>query len=200
MAWCRQAASHYLSQCCPRSLSPYGVTRPQWVKCCVWYQIVMQMWISRIPGHSNHFLFFMISRSQRLVFEPLRAPRMSAVVHNNCNVTDFVRQTSSIYLPDIARIPNNSILRILRWRNWPEICILLYVLNLSKLNAWRIRWEHMNGTSGVVQLILTSRFKELRLCLSPDSAREFYSLQQFPSRERGDGTPSRNALLSTVST
>ena len=32
MAWCRQAASHYLSQCCPRSLSPYGVTRPQWVK------------------------------------------------------------------------------------------------------------------------------------------------------------------------
>ena len=31
MAWCRQAASHCLSQCCPRSLSPYGVTRPQWV-------------------------------------------------------------------------------------------------------------------------------------------------------------------------
>ena len=31
MAWCRQAASHYLSQCCPSSLSPYGVTRPQWV-------------------------------------------------------------------------------------------------------------------------------------------------------------------------
>ena len=31
MAWCRQATSYYLSQCCPRSLSPYGVTRPQWV-------------------------------------------------------------------------------------------------------------------------------------------------------------------------
>ena len=30
MAWCRQA-SHYLSQCWPRSLSPYGVIRPQWV-------------------------------------------------------------------------------------------------------------------------------------------------------------------------
>ena len=28
MAWCRQAPSHYLSQCWPRSLSPYGVTRP----------------------------------------------------------------------------------------------------------------------------------------------------------------------------
>ena len=31
MAWCRQAASHYLSQCWPRSLSPYGVTIPQWI-------------------------------------------------------------------------------------------------------------------------------------------------------------------------
>ena len=31
MAWCRQATSHYLSQCWPRPLSPYGVTRPQWV-------------------------------------------------------------------------------------------------------------------------------------------------------------------------
>ena len=30
MAWCHQATSHYLSQCQPRS--PYGSTRPQWVK------------------------------------------------------------------------------------------------------------------------------------------------------------------------
>ena len=29
MAWCRQATSHYLSQCWPRFMSPYGVTRPQ---------------------------------------------------------------------------------------------------------------------------------------------------------------------------
>ena len=32
MAWCRQATSHYLSQCWPISMSPNGVTRPQWVK------------------------------------------------------------------------------------------------------------------------------------------------------------------------
>ena len=32
MAWCRQASSHYLSHCWHRSISPYGVTRPQWVK------------------------------------------------------------------------------------------------------------------------------------------------------------------------
>ena len=32
MAWCRQATSHYVSQCWPRSMSPNNVTRPQWVK------------------------------------------------------------------------------------------------------------------------------------------------------------------------
>ena len=37
MAWCRQATSQYLNQCWPRSMSPYGVTRPQWVK-------VMKYW------------------------------------------------------------------------------------------------------------------------------------------------------------
>ena len=31
-AWCRQATSHYLSQCWPRSMSPNGITRPHWVK------------------------------------------------------------------------------------------------------------------------------------------------------------------------
>ena len=31
MAWCRQATSHYLSQCCPSSQSPHCVTRPQCV-------------------------------------------------------------------------------------------------------------------------------------------------------------------------
>ena len=32
LAWCRQVISHYLSQCWPRFMSPYGVTRPQWLK------------------------------------------------------------------------------------------------------------------------------------------------------------------------
>ena len=31
MAWCHQATRHYLSQCWPRSMSPYGVIRPWWV-------------------------------------------------------------------------------------------------------------------------------------------------------------------------
>ena len=31
MAWFHQATSHYLSQYWPISMSPYGITRPQWV-------------------------------------------------------------------------------------------------------------------------------------------------------------------------
>ena len=34
MAWCRQATSHYLSLSWPSSLTPYGVSKPQWVKDC----------------------------------------------------------------------------------------------------------------------------------------------------------------------
>ena len=31
MAWCRQVSNHYWDQCLPRSMSPYGVIRPQWI-------------------------------------------------------------------------------------------------------------------------------------------------------------------------
>ena len=31
MAWWHQATSHYLSQCWPRSMLPYGITRAQWI-------------------------------------------------------------------------------------------------------------------------------------------------------------------------
>ena len=39
MAWCRQATSHFLSQCWLSSLSPYGVARPQWVN--EWYEMAI---------------------------------------------------------------------------------------------------------------------------------------------------------------
>ena len=31
MAWCRQATSHYLSQCWHISVSPNGITKPRWL-------------------------------------------------------------------------------------------------------------------------------------------------------------------------
>ena len=42
MAWCRQATSLYLRQCWPRFLSPYGVTRPQWVKIVIVWNLAQK--------------------------------------------------------------------------------------------------------------------------------------------------------------
>ena len=53
MAWCHQAKSHYLSQCWPSSMLPYGITRPQWVntfikRCIKW------------PTFCRHFQIFIL--------------------------------------------------------------------------------------------------------------------------------------------
>ena len=55
MAWCRQATSHYLSQCWPSSMSPYGVTRPQWVNRVIYcYKAIIwpksSIIVNGIPG------------------------------------------------------------------------------------------------------------------------------------------------------
>ena len=51
MAWCRQASSHYLSQWWPSSMSPYGVTRPQWVN-----TLISSCWIVlNIPKNVSTF-------------------------------------------------------------------------------------------------------------------------------------------------
>ena len=42
IAQCRQATSHNLSQCWPRSMSPYGITTPQWVNIIPADDLVMQ--------------------------------------------------------------------------------------------------------------------------------------------------------------
>ena len=54
MVWCHQATNHYLSQCCPRSLSPYGITRLQWVNLQVIWHAMFLMWDHRNEyQHSN---------------------------------------------------------------------------------------------------------------------------------------------------
>ena len=58
MAWCRQATSHYLNQCWPKSLSPYGVTRPQCVKAMELPQSCTKPLIYLLPSCSQeHYLY-----------------------------------------------------------------------------------------------------------------------------------------------
>ena len=64
MPWCHQATSHYLGQCWPSFMSPYGVTRPQWVKISLvhtgsWYIAACHRVPtgSRKPGKSGKIKF-----------------------------------------------------------------------------------------------------------------------------------------------
>ena len=74
MAWCRQAASHYLNQCWPRSPMPYGVTRPQWVN-----------WLS--PGVCGFHDFKMPVGEQQgtLLMMEKSFLKWSPVQHGSCN-------------------------------------------------------------------------------------------------------------------
>ena len=58
-AWCLQATSHYLSQCWPSSMSPYGVTKPQWVKESLQHHMahgVIWGWCTYIHQWTAHLL------------------------------------------------------------------------------------------------------------------------------------------------
>ena len=59
MAWCRLATSHYLSQCWPRSMSPNGVTRPQWVN---------SLSLEKISPHFKNFILRFIHMNDRQLY------------------------------------------------------------------------------------------------------------------------------------
>ena len=56
MAWCRQATSHYLSQCWPSSMSPYGVTRPQLLTPTWWRIYASVKWVTIGSGNGVFFV------------------------------------------------------------------------------------------------------------------------------------------------
>ena len=57
MAWCHQATSHYRNQCWPRSPTPNGVTRPQWVNLNKMAAILLTTF-SNVSSCRKMFLFF----------------------------------------------------------------------------------------------------------------------------------------------
>ena len=54
VAWCRQAASHYLSQCWPESVSPYGLN---WVD---FVRTRFKLWLQSLIKNANMFLIWPI--------------------------------------------------------------------------------------------------------------------------------------------
>ena len=80
MAWCHQATSNYLSQCWPRSMSPYGVTRPQWVK--------------KVLRHVEHcFFFFIIFFLQHVENEYIHVTSHSGYNFTTNHIDSFIHSS-----------------------------------------------------------------------------------------------------------
>ena len=96
MAWCHQATSHYLSQCWPRSLPPYGITRPQWVDR---HWPIRPIW----PIPNWHFggsdLFYVFSQ----VFSGQK------VLRNLCNFSITWASADSVLCHHMASVSHNEL-------------------------------------------------------------------------------------------
>ena len=113
MAWCRQATSHNLSQCWPRSLSPYGVTRPQWVNVeglFIWFCR------STAGAHLPNTLPISVYRFDGLVWDSNNSRALPMGALQSCSkpsiyASDIVSPNSCHY--DVAPVVANSVQRFL---------------------------------------------------------------------------------------
>ena len=71
IAWCHQATNHNINQCWPRSLSPYGATRPYWMN-RTWLLYKDAWWNSRIEINwlVNYELFSSRGSTLSMTFMP----------------------------------------------------------------------------------------------------------------------------------
>ena len=91
MAWCHQATSHYLSQCWPRSLSQYGVTRPQWVN-SGWFIVLLSQ------CHWNKSRSIWVKSTYNI---PKQSKTNANHVHNSCDALDFTVLHDTLLMPII---------------------------------------------------------------------------------------------------
>ena len=122
MAWCRQATSHYLSQCWPRSMSPYGVIRPQWVNTV----------ISEYSGYSTRRVQFhwLEAVAKRDIYAP-------SVLQTG---TQPIRPTTTHMLMGIGN--RNCVYMTLNYC-WISLIFQWYMLNylvVAKITAYHEKW------------------------------------------------------------
>ena len=75
MAWCHQATSRWLSQCWPRTISPYAIARPQRVKrnpTWLWYILCMHFILSILQIIFCIFSAHILSKNLNQMHKPSR--------------------------------------------------------------------------------------------------------------------------------
>ena len=156
MAWCRQATSHYLSQCWPRSVSPYGVTRAQWVNC-----LIPQRWLKNSCSVSyprlnkalaNERRRYMCDVSSHLPRPCSATDRKRSQVSELCavRVSQFVYSFTPLIVPLIRYPPSAQHLMASNTSNFieqPTVCVNCYK---GKSNWFSVQWIHLIGESVAV--------------------------------------------------
>ena len=155
MAWCCLATSHYLSKCWPRSLSPYGVARRQWVN----YIELRSDYTGVCYKNFGENCFIM-----RLVPHSFDNPPMQCPIQSwhclNPNDSDYSPNTQcdlwlysihvqSVYLMHIATVN----CYVTTGKMWPELiqCIML-------MWWWWWWWMWCGGGVGGMVLVLVGYF------------------------------------------
>ena len=127
MAWCRQATSHYLSQCWPRFMSPYNVTRPQWVNVWTSKNIKLESMVNYPPSFNYHTKNLILYEYQ------LHGVRFNLDFHSMPSKFATLAPGSRSVLCDntISTNPQHSAYSI--------SCSLIYLKDLASCD-WRCNW------------------------------------------------------------
>ena len=122
MAWCHQATSHYLSQCWPRSMSPYGVIRPQWVNILLsWTMLQWHSIVIRKEVQCSAVITWVFSKFSRKTpySSHVRARYGISFVDSNCALPQslqWCRQYNAILYRIITAL--NCTVHIEAWAKW----------------------------------------------------------------------------------
>ena len=112
-----QATSRYLSQCWPRSVSPYGVTRPQWVKPL---QTYFRDKFVQEKASKN-----VVCKISSIFFRPQSCLQWGHHEHSHLLIFSYVKMSS--YSQDYSHIADNNFstffsvricLTLSTWRGW----------------------------------------------------------------------------------
>ena len=94
MDWCRLATSHYLIQCWPKFMLPYGITRPQWVN---YSMAVPQIHIRLHCRQSWHDANFVVTGAPKVVvMTTYGAPQWHLYPGGSYDLNDLTRRSGHL--------------------------------------------------------------------------------------------------------
>ena len=138
MAWCRQATSHDMSQCLPRSLAPYGVTRPHWVNLDIANHLLHVVWIC--PGNGlvpiRQQTFYRTHDDKDKMFK-----KWLHCINSNWKFVEYCNKEMHPSCLTYFFIWNSWCF----WYSWPTILKYVYTHNNSQTCALRVNRQVCTG-------------------------------------------------------